>query len=131
MNNRNKLDPFVTKEILDVMAETFLNGTHPSDPDASPLFADVRNLSSTFILIGENEVMLSSVVNLVRYLAENRVMDNLEVWPGLFHLWPQYGRNLKKSNQAIRNIEGISSSGEPKKVRTIVSGPKGNSHLTA
>lgn len=58
----------------------------------------------TFILIGENEVMLSDVVNLVRYLAENRVMDNLEVWPGLFHLWSQYGRNLKESNQAIRNI---------------------------
>lgn len=104
MRNRNKLDPFVSKEILDAMAETFLNGIHPSDPDASPLFADVRNLSPTFILIGENEVMLSDAIDLARNLAENRVRVNLEVWPGLFHVWPQYGPNLKESDQAIRNI---------------------------
>lgn len=38
---------------------------------------------------------------------------------------------LTASHDLYIEIEGISSSGEPKKIRTIVSGPKGNSHLTA
>jgi len=104
MNNRNRLDPFVTKEILDAMADTFLNGIHPSDADASPIYADVRNLPPTLILIGENEIMLSDAIDLARHLAENRVRVNLEVWPGLFHVWPQYAPNLKESDQAIKNI---------------------------
>ncbi|MFZ4928653.1 alpha/beta hydrolase [Chryseobacterium sp. Mn2064] len=104
MYNRNRLDPVVTKEILDAMAATFLNGIHPSDADASPVYADVRNLSPTLILIGENEVMLNDAIDLARHLAENRVRVNLEVWPGLFHVWPQYGPNLKESDQTIRNV---------------------------
>ncbi len=40
-------------------------------------------------------------------------------------------KGLAASHDLYIEIEGISSSGEPKKVRTIVSGPKGNSHLTA
>lgn len=40
-------------------------------------------------------------------------------------------KGLRASHDLYIEIEGISSSGEPKKVRTIVSGPKGNSQLTA
>ena len=40
-------------------------------------------------------------------------------------------KGLTASHDLYIEIEGISSSGERKKVRTIVSGPKGNSHLTA
>jgi hypothetical protein len=40
-------------------------------------------------------------------------------------------KGLRASHDMYAEIEGISSSGEHKKVRTIVSGPKGNSHLTA
>lgn len=40
-------------------------------------------------------------------------------------------KGLRASHDMYVEIEGISSSGEHKKFRTIMSGPKGNSHLTA
>lgn len=40
-------------------------------------------------------------------------------------------RGLEASHDLYIDIEGILSNGEQTKVRTIISGPKGNSHLTA
>ncbi|MGO4834939.1 alpha/beta hydrolase, partial [Rhizobiaceae sp. 2RAB30] len=55
--------------------------TRPNDPDASPLFADVRGLPPIMVQIGESEVMLSDAMRLAAHLAENRVRTSLEVWP--------------------------------------------------
>jgi hypothetical protein len=41
------------------------------------------------------------------------------------------GQGLAASHDLYIDIEGVLLSGQPAKVRTIVSGPKGNSHLTA
>ncbi len=101
MYNRNHLDGSVTREILNQMAHIFLDGILPTDPDVSPVYADVRGLSPTQIFIGENEVMLSDAIRLAAHLGENRVRVSLDIWPGLFHAWPQYGPDLKESEQAI------------------------------
>jgi monoterpene epsilon-lactone hydrolase len=86
------------------MAKIFLNGALPTDPDASPIYQDVRGLPPTMILIGENEVMLSDAIKLASHLGENRVRTQLEIWPGLFHAWPQYGPHLYETKQALDNI---------------------------
>lgn len=104
MYNRDHLDFAVTQKVLSQMAHTFLDGILPTDADASPVFADVRGLSPTMILIGENEVMLSDAIRLASHLGENRVRVSLEIWPGLLHVWPQYGPELIESEKAIKNI---------------------------
>ena len=44
--NRDGIDPLCTREMLMQMASLFLNGALPTDPDASPVFADCRRYSS-------------------------------------------------------------------------------------
>ncbi|WP_426278788.1 hypothetical protein ACN9MN_06040 [Chryseobacterium sp. S-02] len=41
------------------------------------------------------------------------------------------GKGMEASHDLYIEIDGILLSGEKKKLRTIVSGPKGNSHLTS
>lgn len=100
---RNGLDPICSTDFLDQLATIFLAGELPTNPDASPIFADVRGLSPTLVQIGENEVMLNGATRLASHLSENRVRTTLEVWPGMFHVWPMFFGLLPEADQALRN----------------------------
>jgi epsilon-lactone hydrolase len=85
------------------MARTFLGDALPTDPDASPVFADVRGLSPVLIQIGENEVMLSDAIRLAAHLGENRIKVSLEVWPCMFHVWHLLGGVQPEATRALQN----------------------------
>lgn len=101
MTNREGLDPLNSKPVLDLLARTFLGGALPNNPDASPVFADVRGLPPILIAIGENELMLSDAIRLAGHLAENRVRVSLEVWPEMFHVWHMYQALLPEGSKAL------------------------------
>lgn len=102
MTTREGIDPTVSLAGLDLMAKTFLNGALKNNPDASPVFADVRGLPPIMVQIGESEVMLSDAMRLARHLAENRVRVTLEVWPGMFHVWHMFAAILPEGMQALK-----------------------------
>ncbi|MBU6955379.1 alpha/beta hydrolase [Hahella sp. HN01] len=101
--DRDGLDPLVTVAMLKRLARTFLGDALATDPDASPVFADVRGIAPTLIQIGENEVMLSDAIRLASHLGENRVRVNLEVWPGMFHVWHLFSGFMPEAAQALMN----------------------------
>lgn len=102
MTTRDGIDPTVSLAGLDLMAKAFLNGALKNNPDASPVFADVRGLPPIMIQIGESEVMLSDAMRLATHLAENRVRVSLEVWPGMFHVWHMFAAILPEGKQALK-----------------------------
>ena len=73
-----------------------MGNTLATDPDVSPIFAELRGLSPTLILMGENEVMLSGGITLAERLAEQRVRTTLEVCPGMFHVWLLFAGSCQK-----------------------------------
>lgn len=103
MRSREGLDPQATAEGLDLLAKIFLGGASPSHPDASPVFADVSGLPPIIIQIGENEVMLSDAVRLADHLGENKVRVNLEIWPGMFHVWHMFASVLPEGAEALES----------------------------
>lgn len=100
---RDGLDPIAGTRILDLLARTFLGNALATHPDASPVFADVQGLSPTLIHMGENEVMLDGGMTLASRLAEQRVRTTLEVWPGMFHVWPAFAGQLPEADEALDN----------------------------
>jgi monoterpene epsilon-lactone hydrolase len=100
---REGIDPLCTREFLVRMARVALGGTRPNDPDVSPVFADVRGLPPILVQIGESEVMLSDAIRLATHLAENCVRTSLEVWPGMFHVWPMFAGILPDGMQALES----------------------------
>ncbi|WMJ69212.1 alpha/beta hydrolase [Stenotrophomonas sp. 24(2023)] len=103
IDTRDGLDPQASRQGLTLLAKAFLNGALPTDPDASPVFADVRGLPPILVQIGENEVMLSDAMRLATHLGENRVRVSLEVWPGMFHVWHLFAAILPEGLQAVEN----------------------------
>lgn len=101
--NREGIDPLATREVLALMARSALGNMLPNDPDVSPIFADVRGLPPILVQIGESEVMLSDAIRLATHLAENRVRTSLEVWPGMFHVWPMFASVLPEGMQALES----------------------------
>lgn len=101
--DRDGLDPLCSLMFLNLLARNFLGDALTTDPDASPVYADVRGLSPVLIQIGENEVMLSDAIRLAGHLGENRVRVSLEVWPGMFHVWHNFVGQMPEADQAMRN----------------------------
>lgn len=104
---REGLDPLNTVYFLNRLARTFLGTALPTDPDASPVFADVRGLSPILLQIGENELMLSDAVRLAGHLGENRVRTSLEIWPGMFHVWQLCAGFLPEADRALESAVGF------------------------
>lgn len=100
---RDGLDPIAGTRILDLLARTFLGDALATHADASPVFADVHGLAPTLIQMGENEVMLDGGITLASRLAEQRVRTTLEVWPGMFHVWPVFAGHLPEADEALDN----------------------------
>lgn len=103
MRTRDGLDPVASKTFLDRMARAFLGDQLATDPDASPVYADVRGLPPIMIQTGENEVMMADAVDLAGHLAKNRVRVTLEVWPHMFHVWHQFYSVLPAAAGALNN----------------------------
>lgn len=103
VTSRADTDPLCGLEFLEILAKKFLGDALPTDPDASPIFADMQGLSPVLIQMGENEVMLSGGITLAERLAEQRVRVTLEVWPEMFHVWHQLAGNLDDADEALEN----------------------------
>lgn len=62
-------------------------GEDTADPQASPLFADLRDLPPVLIQVGGREIMLSDSCRLHHALTRARVDSTLDIWDGLWHVW--------------------------------------------
>lgn len=111
---------------LDTLARRFLDGAPRNDPDASPVFADVRSLPPILIQVGEDESMMSDAVRLASHLSHNRVRTTLEVWPDMFHVWHLFDDILPDAVKALRNatifIETLFEAVPPSRARTGIDG---------
>jgi acetyl esterase/lipase len=96
-----KRDPVLNRETMHYLAEQYL-GDRPRDtPLASPLFADLRGIAPLTIFVGSTECLLDDAIALARAAALADVNVRLEVWPGMFHIWPVYHQVLAQGRQGV------------------------------
>ncbi|MFJ5260043.1 alpha/beta hydrolase [Streptomyces sp. NPDC088387] len=107
-------DPLCTPEALRTMAASYLGDNPLNSPLASPVFADVSGLPPVLIQVGEREIMLSDAVRLAEHLAAAQVRVNLEVWPGMPHVWHLFSEDLKDADAALESAVGFLDARLPK-----------------
>ena len=74
--SRAELDPVLDEEYLKQMTENYAAGQDYEDPLISPLFADLTGFPSTYIQVGDNEVLLSDST----MLHKKMIKANVPVW---------------------------------------------------
>lgn len=100
------LDPLLTKEGLQQMAEAYLAGADPCTPLASPLFApDLAGLPPLCIEAGDQELLLDDATGLAALARRSGIDVSLTVWPELTHDFQIFPAEIiPESDQSIAAV---------------------------
>jgi len=98
-------DPMVSSlEGLNMCSRLYLQGHPPTDPLASPLFADLGGLPSTLIHVGAPEILRDDSTRLATRLREAGVEAWCDVYPRMPHVWHRLGPLLPETRRSIKEI---------------------------
>ncbi|MBS3809850.1 MAG: alpha/beta hydrolase, partial [Desulfobacterales bacterium] len=104
MISRAESDPMVTPEAIEFMIKSYLDGTDPKNPLASPLYADLSGLPPTFIQAGTAEVLLDDSTRIAQKLESEGVDTELDIWEDMIHVFATFADIAPESKQAIEKI---------------------------
>ena len=94
-------DPVVHRGIINFCARQYIGENLEDAPLASPVRADLRGLAPLVIFAGATETLLDDSIALARAAGIADVAVRLEIWPGMFHIWPSYFQMLEEGRRAL------------------------------
>jgi acetyl esterase/lipase len=97
------VDPILTPASLETSARLYAAGHALTDPLISPLYAALDGLPPLLIQAGSDEILLDDALRLAERARRAGVAVTLEVWEGLFHVFP-ITPFLPESAQALARI---------------------------
>jgi epsilon-lactone hydrolase len=98
------LDPIVSREMGLGMGRLYVGDHDPSDPLASPARARLDGLPPLLLQVGSEEVVLDDARTIARRAREAGVAAQLDVWPGMVHVWHLFASALEEGRRAIEAL---------------------------
>jgi acetyl esterase/lipase len=97
-------DPLLPIASLQRVDEMYAGDWDASDPELSPLYADVKGFPPMYLLASDSEVLLDDTVLLARRMREAGIETKLDVWPVLPHAFPLFEGIYPEVRQARKDI---------------------------
>ncbi len=94
-------DPMLHPDYLGAGGQLYLGGRAGDDPEASPLFADLKGLPPTLIQVGSDEILLSDSTRLAEKLEAGGVPVDCEIWDGMWHDFQIFSPLIPEADWAI------------------------------
>ncbi len=107
MHTNASADPVITKGGALLFAKIYLNGADMKTPLASPIYADLHELPSVMIQVGDREVLLDDATRLAQRLRADGVDVCFEQWDGMVHVWHLFAHRLAEGRQALKAAAGF------------------------
>ena len=104
IRQRVELEPMLNPQTLDVCAQRYAAGRSLEDPQLSPLWADLAGLPPVLIQVGENEILLDDSRRLAERLALAGGSVELEITPGMWHIWHLFASAIPEGQTAIHRL---------------------------
>ena len=82
-----EVDPVLDKEYIDRMITAYAEGQDIKNPLISPLFGNFDGFPSTYIQVGENEILLSDSLRLHEALVNANVPVRIDRFKGMWHVF--------------------------------------------
>jgi epsilon-lactone hydrolase len=108
-----EIDPLISKDVVALVAESYLAGVSATTPYASPLYGELHGFPPVLIQVGDTEMLLSDAERFASKLTDAGVPVTLEVWPGMVHVWHLHHTRLAKARQALARLGGFLRSPVP------------------
>lgn len=93
--------------IVKIMADAYLNGEEPTNPYASPIYADLKGLPPLLIHVGSIEILLDDSISLAKHAKSAGVDTTLEIWEGMPHVFHNFGDKIPDSKKALESIKNF------------------------
>ena len=104
ITSRAAVDIECTRARLLEMAGWYMNGADPSQPLASPVFADLAGLPPLLCVVGGDEILLDDSIRLVRNAGSAGVDATLFIASGMQHIFPIWAGAFPEADAAIALI---------------------------
>ena len=98
MISRAAVDIECTRARLLEMARHYMNGADPSQPLASPVFADLAGLPPLLCVVGGDEILLDDSIRLVRNAGIAGIDATLFIAAGMQHEFPIWAGAFPEAN---------------------------------
>jgi monoterpene epsilon-lactone hydrolase len=102
---RAACDPINQRTMILALVRNYLgNGVNAAHPRISPLFAKADALAAlppVLLQVGDNEIVLSDSEDFVHKARAAGARAELQVWPGMIHVFQQFPGELPEAREAI------------------------------
>lgn len=100
---REELDPILTNRYIQSVRGAYARDADYSQPQFSPLFADLSGMPPTLIQVGEREILYSDSEQLRDRLIAAGVPCILQCWPDMWHVFQMFP--VKSAGEAMSSME--------------------------
>jgi epsilon-lactone hydrolase len=100
----DRRDPMFYGASLKPAGAIYLNGVSPTDPLASPLYADLTGLPPLHAFVSNTEVLFDDAVGLVAQAEQCAVEAKLHIADRQPHVWPVFVGLIPEATQTIREV---------------------------
>jgi acetyl esterase/lipase len=101
LRTNDGLDPMFSGHAIGPAAKLYLGETSPTNPYASPLYADLHGLPPLFMMAGSTEVLLDDSRRVADKARAAGVECEFEVWEKMPHVWPMFAPFIPEANRAL------------------------------
>ncbi len=103
-STRATADPYFTLGQAAELVRSYLDGHDPSDPFASPLYADLAGIPAIRVHVGDDEVLLDDSIRFVERAISAGVDARVDVWAGMVHGFLGGAEKLEAATKALDSI---------------------------
>ncbi|PDT00337.1 esterase [Rhizobium chutanense] len=97
-------DPLIGRAAIETLRKAYLGNRSPTDPQASPLYADMTGFPPLLLQVGSGEALLDDTLRLADKARQAGVDVTTEIWPGMPHQWQLFPSLLDDADRASQNI---------------------------
>lgn len=104
MTSNAESDPLLGKAEIESLRKAYLGSRSPTDPQASPLYADMTGFPPLLLQVGSGEVLLDDTLRLADKARQAGVDVTTEIWPGMPHQWQLFPSLLDDADRSNAKI---------------------------
>jgi monoterpene epsilon-lactone hydrolase len=104
IRSQAKLDPIMHPNCLPEFVTRYVQPNEVRSPLVSPAFGDYTGLPSLLIHVGEHEIIRDDSIQVADRARAAGVTCDLEIWPGMFHVFQSHEPLLPEGRQSIDQI---------------------------
>jgi acetyl esterase/lipase len=113
-----------------LLGQLYLGKSDPRQPLASPVFGDYRGMPPLLIQAGEHEMLRDDSIRVARKARADGASVQLEIWPGMFHVFQSHEPLLPEARAAIDHItDFMRAAGTPAKKPPAAAGGLAPTHV--